>query len=332
VIDLRYLTQASETLPSVRFRVLPFVRLAGRRGISADWKKIPKTAAGRVFFYLALPRVKNLVIQKRLLTGFELSLLRRRCERLIFDFDDAVWTSHPNVEPGPARDAENQKHLARLFNVCASADLVVAGNSFLADKVRDKAGHILILPTPIDTEVYRPADGGRAPGRVTVGWIGTSCNLFFLPEVFAALAPVRDKVAVTVVSDEAMTGPDGFDFRFEKWDSEREVEQLKGMDIGLMPLTDDEYTRGKCGFKLLQYMACGVVPVASDVGFNREIITHGVDGFLVGQSGQWAEYVGRLAGDAGLREQMSAAAREKIVTGFSLDAAAEKLFSRLALV
>ena len=190
-----------------------------------------------------------------------------------------------------------------------------------------------VLPTPIDTDVYTP-DSSLVDGtpvildeEVTVGWMGTSCNLFFLPNVFKMLSPLAGDTQFLVVSDEPYPFPQGFSHAaFLHWNPDLEVLHLREMDIGLMPLTNDEYTRGKCGFKLLQYMACGVVPVASDVGFNREIITHGEDGFLVKHPSEWIRYVSLLVQDAYLRRKMAINARNKVVEQFSLAQAAEKLW------
>ena len=119
--------------------------------------------------------------------------------------------------------------------------------------------------------------------------------------------------------------------RYERWSPTLEPDQLRGFQCGLMPLTDDEYTRGKCGFKILQYMASGVVPIASAVGFNREIVSHGVDGFLVEEPGDWAKYVLLLAGDVDLLERMAQAARRTAVERFSLAAQTPKLWAALGV-
>ncbi|NJB66624.1 glycosyltransferase involved in cell wall biosynthesis [Desulfobaculum xiamenense] len=329
--DMLWLAHSGATLPSVRFRVLPFVADARERGIDADWVRLPKTAIARMALLFRLPRVKTLVVQKALLSPLFVRLLRSRCERLVFDFDDALWTRHPNQG---ARDASaDAKALRRLERMCSAVDLVIAGNSFLAEKVRHVSRKQLVLPTPLDTDAYAPpADAHVRPGQPVVGWMGTSCNHFFLPEIFDSLESVADAVRVYVVSDREYALPEVFDGIFDFWDSEREVGQLQAMDIGLMPLTDDEYTRGKCGFKLLQYMACGVVPVASDVGFNREIITHGRDGFLAQTPRDFAEYVGLLAREHDLRAEMARHARETVVARFGLSAAAERLWRELELI
>ncbi len=336
MLDVLFLTQSGETLPSVRFRVLPYVRNAGLRGRSASWKPVPKTLVGRVPFYALLPKARTIVLQKKIVSPQELRLLRRKCLKLAFDFDDALWTCHPNVPQGRAREKKCAKAWERLQAVCSGVDLVLAGNMFLAQKVRSFSDRLEVLPTPIDTDVYAPDSGPSAAfpaspdDKVTVGWMGTSCNLFFLPDVFKMLSPLAKDTQFLVVSDEPYSFPKDFSHAaFLRWSPDLEVLHLREMDIGLMPLTNDEYTRGKCGFKLLQYMACGVVPVASDVGFNREIITHSEDGFLVRHPSEWIRYVGLLAKDADLRGKMAEKARHKVVERFSLAQAAEKLWGIL---
>jgi glycosyltransferase involved in cell wall biosynthesis len=330
-IDLLYLAASGPNLPSVRFRVLPFVAEAQARGLRAEWRTVPKTAAGRALFGLTLPRTRALVLQKRLLTTPELVMLRRRAELVAFDFDDALWTCHPNVSDPAQRERTAHRAGRGLERIASRADLVVAGNTFLAARMKPSARRVEVLPTPIDARIYVPPAHRPESGRITVGWMGTSCNLFFLPEVFAALRQAADLVRVFVVSDEPCVFPSGLPATFLSWSPQAEVEHLQAMDVGLMPLTDDEYTRGKCGFKLLQYMACGVVPVASDVGFNREIVQHGVNGFLVRGAAETVQCVERLARDPDLRRDLAAAARRTVEEKFSLTAAADKLFSWLGL-
>lgn len=326
--DLLFLTQSGPTLPSVRFRVLPFVEAARARGVDAVWKRYPKTALKRAVFFATQPKTPVVVLQKKLVSGPELALLRAKSGRLYFDFDDALWAAHPNQ--GACGGAEDQAELDRLLRVCSGVDGVVAGNTFLADKVREAAPKVDILPTPLNTDVYTPGDASGG-GKPVVGWMGTSCNLFFLPPLMEALVPLAMEMRLSVVSDGEYTIPEGFDGTVEKWSSECEVEQLRAMDIGLMPLTDDEYTRGKCGFKLLQYMACGAVPVASDVGFNREIVTHGRDGFLAQTPEDFSKYVGMLLRDADMLRDMADKARRTVAERFSLAAAADKLWDILEL-
>jgi glycosyltransferase involved in cell wall biosynthesis len=327
---LLFLTQSGPTLPSVRFRVLPFVEGARAAGVDAAWRRYPKTALGRALFFAGLRRTPVVVLQKKLVSPLELALLRRKAGRLVFDFDDALWAAHPGQ--GALGGGAVPGELERLLRVCAGVDEVVAGNTFLAEKVRTSARRVTVLPTPLDTDRYVPAGAARRSGGLpVVGWMGTSCNLFFLPPLFDALAPLAGQVRLSVVSDGRIDLPAGLAGECERWTPQTEIPALQALDIGLMPLTDDEYTRGKCGFKLLQYMACGAVPVASDVGFNREIITHGRDGFLAGDTADFGRYVADLVRDPAMRARMAARARAKVVERFGLDAALRRLWPVLGL-
>lgn len=326
-----FLTQSGPTLPSVRFRVLPFIEHGRGRGYSVDFRRIPKSIVERIPFLLMLRHSDTIVIQKKLFSQFELKLLRKKCHNLVFDFDDALWTFHPSEPPGRARDKRVAKIRKRFEMVCPSVDLVIAGNKYLADNAAPLQPNIQIIPTPIDTDIYVPAERKGPTARPTVGWMGTASNLYFLPEVFTALNPYADRLHFCVIADKRFSEKYKTAADFEFWQPEKEVAQLQAMDIGLMPLTDDDYTRGKCGFKILQYMACGVAPVASNVGFNREIIEHGKDGFLVDRPEQWAEYVLLLAEKPELRARMAAAGREKVVRDFSLTALADRFWKALKM-
>ncbi|HWR02681.1 MAG TPA: glycosyltransferase family 4 protein [Humidesulfovibrio sp.] len=331
-LDLLFLTPSGETLPSVRFRVLPFVDLGRARGLAVDWRRAPKAIHQRLGFLLTLPRARVIVIQQKLFAPWELSLIRRRCQTLVYDVDDALWALHPAEigQPGSAEKAAKIK--ARFAHACANVDLVIAGNDYLAGHARETQANIFVLPTLLDTAKYTPAPpDAHGIGPFRVGWMGTSGNLFFLPEVLRQLSPHRERLDIRIVSDHAYEGELHEMVSFERWSPSLEVDQLRGFEVGLMPLTDDEYTRGKCGFKILQYMACGAVPVASAVGFNNEILTHGQDGLLVRQPSDWAAHILALAGDRDLLERMAQAARATVVQRFSLERMAPELWRALGL-
>ena len=331
-LNVLFLTPSGETLPSVRFRVLPFVEAGRAAGLAIDWRRAPKAIHKRLLFLFTLPRARVIVIQQKLFAPFELALIRRRCQRLVYDVDDALWALHP-AEVGQPGSAEKSARIARRFaETCARVDLVIAGNSYLAEHAKPHQQNIFVLPTLIDTAKYTPAppDAAAVP-PFRVGWMGTSGNLWFLPEVLRELAPYQERLDIRVVADKPYQGELEELVRYERWSPTLEPDQLRGFQCGLMPLTDDEYTRGKCGFKILQYMASGVVPIASAVGFNREIVSHGVDGFLVEEPGDWAKYVLLLAGDVDLLERMAQAARRTAVERFSLAAQTPKLWAALGV-
>jgi glycosyltransferase involved in cell wall biosynthesis len=172
----------------------------------------------------------------------------------------------------------------------------------------------------LDTDRY-PARQHGPREVLTLGWIGHSVNFPYLAALgpvlreFAAQCPAR----LLVVADRDFQ-LDGVDIVNRRWSERTEVADLLDMDVGLMPLADDEWTRGKCGFKAVQYMAAGVPPVASPVGMNRDLVHNEQDGFLAGSDDEWLAALRRLQADAGLRERMGRAAREKVQQRYSLAA------------
>ncbi len=328
-----FLTQSGETLPSVRFRVLPFIEAGRAAGLDIGWRRIPKSFLKRLPFLLFLPERDVIVIQKKLFSGFELSLIRRRCRKLVFDFDETLWATRPGERDSAAARRRVRKAAARFAAVLPRVDAVIACNRFLADEAVKHRVDVSVIPTPIDTDVYVPPSERRPrpDGRVEVGWMGTEANLFFLPEIFQSLARHSGELHCNVVADRKFTEKYPTAQDFQLWDPQSEVERLQAMDIGLMPLTDDPYTHGKCGFKILQYMACGAVTVASDVGFNREIVEHGADGFLVQRPEDWERYVLMLARDHDLRSRMAGAARAKVEREFSLKALGDRFLGILKM-
>lgn len=384
-----------------------------KAGIRVEVVRYPRSLFGRLLFLLLRiarkQRVDVCMVQKRLVSALELQLMRRFAARLVFDFDDAIWTGQEEPKlPGGG----SLWH--RFASVTSKVDLVVAGNRYLASAVTGGTP-VCILPTPLDTECYTPArllaeapqlqapsglqpkhpsehsisqqgtgavvfpdtpmsggegrshalrgtlsgvlpaaypagDGSAQDGpaeddpvedvvgkdearttSVRVGWMGTRSYLQGLSEV----APIVRKVSgrpLLVVSNAAPEGVLAESTEFARWTSDDELSLLRRFAVGLMPLEDTPYTRGKCGFKLLQYMACGAVPVASDVGFNREVITHGVDGFLVRKPEEWTSYIDLLLRDAPLRERMAAAARVKVVEHFDVRPMTARMLEAIAAI
>lgn len=330
-LNILFLTASGETQPSVRFRVLPFVRLGQEKGLKVAWKRIPKSIFSRYTFFSRLPRADIYIVQSKLFSSKEVSSLKRRCDTLVYDFDDAVWTMPPFDLAVPKKRRKAEKAAKRFANQCAKADMCIAGNRFLAENAAAYQDNIAIIPTGLDTDTYVPGRSGNVSGATLVGWMGTSGYLDWVQEPISKLQDHVGDIQISIISNAQYTGIGQENVMWAAWSSEQEVSQLQAMDIGLMPLEESEYSKGKCGFKILQYMACGAVPIASDVGFNAEIIEHGIDGFLVRQPEDWKTHVLRLAEDKELRQRMAEAARNKVVSEFDLKAVAQSLWKALGI-
>ncbi len=326
-----FLTSSGATQPSVRFRVLPYVKLGLEKGLEISWKRIPKSIFQRYVFFSRLPKADIYIIQAKLFSAKEINSLKRRCGMLVYDFDDAVWTMPP-FDLMVARKRRKAARAAKRFaNQCSKADLCIAGNRFLAEKAFTYQENVSIIPTGLDTDIYLPDKSGNKNGVPLVGWMGTCGYLDYVQEPISILKEYVGKIQFSVISNALYTGDGKENVMWSAWSSDKEISQLQAMDIGLMPLEDSEYSHGKCGFKILQYMACGAVPVASDVGFNAEIIEHGIDGFLVREPSDWKRHIMRLTEDKKLYTAMAKAARRKVVSEFGLKTVACALWKALGV-
>lgn len=311
-----FLTHAGVTLPGAFLRILPFVHLGRDRGHDVSWRFIPRGALERAVFPLGLPRCDVLVLQNRLPGGLELALLRRRCRRLALDLDRPLWADGGCPDADPRTRGREEALRRRFAAVCRQVDTVLTSGEFLAAGVRALAPGVQVLPTPIDTAAYRPPAERFNPsdGRPTVGWMGAPDELSSLDVPLKALEPHAGRLRFSVVADKTLSEPVSGPADLERWSPSGEAARLQTMDIGLLPGD----TGRDCGYSLLRYMACGVVPVAAATPCSREIIEHCRDGFLVERPEDWVGHVLRLAEDPALRASLSAAAREKAARRFGV--------------
>lgn len=259
--------------------------------------------------------------------GLELHLLRQGTA-LALDYDDAVFHRYDRHRNVLIRTLLGNK-LDRLMR---HARLVTAGNDYLAERAR-KAGCARVewLPTVVDLERYpRRSRPGHRPGPVRVGWIGSPATAAYLQQVAAPLATLQAQGKIECVAIGAR--PDqlaGTPFRALPWSEQDEVQTLHTLDIGIMPLPDTPWEHGKCGYKLIQYMACTLPVVASPVGANRQIVTAGENGWLADTAQDWIQAITRLATDPELRHRMGALGRQRVEQCYSLQAQGERLISLL---
>jgi glycosyltransferase involved in cell wall biosynthesis len=235
---------------------------------------------------------------------------------IVFDFDDAIFH---NYDQHPKR--EIRRFLGRkLHATIGGAEMAFCGNAYLADYARPLCSRTEIVPTVLDTEVFRPCLSERPVGPLRIGWIGTPSTwngylLGILPMLKQVATSGGGQIAAMGADTKAEAQPM---LDLVKWTQEGEVPFLQTLDVGIMPLTDTPWARGKCGYKLIQYMACGLPVVASPVGVNRDIVEHGVNGFLAETDAEWRSAIETLLADADLRRRMGAAGRKKVEEHYSL--------------
>jgi glycosyltransferase involved in cell wall biosynthesis len=237
-------------------------------------------------------------------------LFARRANFFIFELDDTLWTTPPDV-PKPPFWTPNQ-----AIEAAKRADRVIAGNSFLAEWARQYCDDVVIVPTTTDGTI-RPRRGPRMPGPVRVGWTGTVDSWFVLDPWLPMLAAAKERADFEfhIHSHPSITNmvkiPAGLDPIITAWNAQTEPEDLLTFDIGVMPVPDNEWMRGKCGAKVLFYMAAGIPPIASPVGVNADIIVHGESGLLPRTEEEWFDAIALLVEDAERRERMGKAARAR---------------------
>lgn len=250
-------------------------------------------------------------------TWFE-KRLKKRGARMILDFDDSIWLNDTSDGNRPLAWLKRPSKTAEILGLC---DLALVGNAFLASYARRFNQNVKIVPTTIDTSYYLP---GKKPGgpSVCIGWTGSSTTLKHLREALPVLRELRrkygEKVTFRVISNKPFEA-DLPGLENVSWKKETEVSDLYPLDIGIMPLPDDEWARGKCGFKGLQYMALEIPTVMSPVGVNTEIITDGQNGFLAGHQQEWIEKLSLLIESPELRQRLGKAGRKTVIERYSFE-------------
>lgn len=231
----------------------------------------------------------------------------------VYDFDDAFYLKYA------FRGGLQGRLLGRKFEqFIAGAAVVAAGNQVLKAHAGQFNGDVRIVPTVVDHRRYLPAFGSRGKGYLNVGWIGSPSSIRCLKVVAEPLAQLAlsGPVRLTVVGGVAPEIP-GVDVVNLPWSEDTEVDLIRSFDVGIMPLEDEPWTRGKCAFKLIQYMACGVPAIGSPVGANVEVIGNDA-GLLAEGDAQWLAALQRIRDDPQLGTRMGAAGRGKVERSYSL--------------
>ena len=310
-----------ENSASTRYRALSYFEPLRSNG----WEPLHITAHG------ILPRIKLLGIANQaevvviLRKTFGLSFLRllRLCSKnLVFDLDDAVFC-RSDGEPSKSRQMSFEK-------VISNCEQVWAGNLYLADRARQYNEAVKILPTSLDYRKYL-LEVEKDSDYFDLVWIGSRSTQKYLKEslpLLESLSEIIPNLRLKIVAD--------FDLPTKRletvavpWSEEVEAEALASAHVGIAPMPDDPWTKGKCGLKVLQYMAAGLPVVSSPAGVNREIVQQGVTGFLAEKAGDWKTAIERLFHDSELRHSMGKAGQKRVIEHFSVDETFRKMSESL---
>lgn len=291
------------------YRIQHYFPFLKETGFSVD------LLTSRTHFFKVLEYIRGadvLYIQRLLFNPLKVSLIRAAVKKIVYDFDDAVMYGSRGESPTRAR---------KFRNMVKHADAILCGNHFLLQEAkRYRDDHVYYVPTVVDTECY-PVKNHAEKQPVTVGWIGSRSTLRYLIDLEEVVRkiPDRNRVLFKIVADKSLT-TGAPNVVFEQWSAEGEKKLLNGFDIGVMPLRDDLWSRGKCGLKLLQYMACGLPSITQPFGVAGEMITDGVNGLLRTDMDGWRDAIEKLAGDVPERIRIGSAARETVEEKYSLRA------------
>ena len=258
-------------------------------------------------------------------------LLRWRRPHMAYDFDDAIFTTEVRRQNWLSRlkERRNARGLPAMLRL---ADLALVENTYTASFAARHCPEVAIITGPIDTRRYcATGERARTNGEVVLGWIGSATTLPYLDLIAASLQRLVRRfphVRLRLIGADSAPGKD-LPIDAKPWHLEEEVDDLNSFDIGLMPMPDDPWTRGKGGYKLLQYMAMGLPVVTSPVGVNCEIVSDGENGFWARNPEEWEERLARLVADPHLCREMGRRGRATMEARYALDVSKERLFELL---
>jgi len=302
------------------FNLLPELKQAGYDTVCLPY---PHDVLHKLRFSRNCQAYDVVVVRRKLFSLAETLLLRTYARRLVFDFDDAIYY---RSDLNARNELDSMSRMMKFQQLVRRADLVIAGNSILAEYARQFNARVHILPSPVETRGIPIKNHSVPSDRTVIGWVGGAYNLHHLK----LLTPILQKLAahhniqVRIICSDGILIP-SVDVRFIPWKLETQEAEIAAFDIGVMPLPDNRSTRGKCGYKALQYMAAEVPPVVSDVGINREIVEDGREGYVLKNIDDFLGVLQMLIENKALRQKLGERARKKVENQYSVHAVGKQL-------
>jgi glycosyltransferase involved in cell wall biosynthesis len=316
-----FITKGSHASSS-RYRALDYFELFKAINWEAVHLADDRTISGRLSIFRESLKADYVVIVRRTISWWLLKIIRLFSKQLIFDFDDAIYSK----SDGSYSPTRSKRFSAIIKNV----DQVWAGNSHLAKKAEEHCDKVTVLPTSIEESKYEVSPP-KAASHIDLVWIGSSSTKKHIAPMLPTFELLVEKIPnlrVKIIADFSLYS-DVIPIINIKWSAENEANELASAHIGVAPLPDNDFTRGKCGLKVLQYMASELPVVSSPVGVNKDMVSHGRSGFLVESQEDWAEAIGKLASDQALRISMGQAGNKLFQNHFTLKATFRKMLTTL---
>lgn len=320
---------------SFKFRVVQYLPYFEQKGIQYDILVLPRGLLSRRQFFRQLSAYDVIFWQKRLLGKIDLWDLRRNSRYLIYDFDDSVMY----------KDAKNgdyySRPLANRFqNMVRAADLVIAGNEFLERQAAQfiDTDKLVRIPSVVDLDIWElPSHKPHTTEDIIIGWLGSQSTLSYWIDklsVWKSISRKYPEVIFKVICDDTertFSSSEYKDLRFQaaEWTEARQVQDCAEFDIGIMPLPDNPWTNGKCGFKLIQYLSLAKAAVASPVGVNTKIILHGKTGLLANSDEEWLKCLSQLIENREKRLELGNVGYRYVQKNYSLQAWCDHFYSVL---
>lgn len=325
-MNIIFLTHSSNQ--GHRFRVEQYFPLLRENGIEPLWQPLPSSMKNRYLIYQNLSQYDIVCIQRRLLSPLEFLWVRKKSKKILFDLDDAVMY-RSSSSPHP----HSFSRWFKFKRMVKGSDVVIVGNHFLREEVlrADPKKMVFVIPTPLDLNAYPMKKEINLSSEMIIGWIGTKGNLRYLlalEPVFKVLAIQFPTVKLKIVSNGHFESKYLFTIN-KPWALQEENHDLISFDIGLMPLEDNLWSRGKCGLKIIQYLSVGLPVICSPVGINREIIKPGVNGFWATTDEEWVGHLSTLLQNGGLRREMGLRGIETVKEGYSVEVNFSKMLQIL---
>jgi glycosyltransferase involved in cell wall biosynthesis len=300
-----------------RYRLSAFQNALANAGFELKLSPWPSSLWSRIKLIRSLAG-KTVIIQRKLIASSLVWLLRKTASKIVFDFDDAVFLRDSYSSKG----IDDPGRLRRFRAICNAADAIVAGNGFLAQNARLACAKATIatIPTCVETTAYPLRQQHPANNTFDLVWIGSSSTLNSLKLIEPCLEAIGEtfpQVQLKIICDRFPV--------FKKlrtlecpWTAREEIQHICQADAGICHMPDDRWSEGKCGLKLLQYMAAGLPSIANPVGVHKEIIIHGQTGFLADTKDQWLDAVAKLLNNSTLQREMGQQARLRAENSYSV--------------